>query len=112
MENSLGQDHLPDLSAEFLEGSALGQNLLKRQLGALQGSFSKRPQVFVFPFSCRKGKGYQMEMNTIFVGKGLLDLLIYFENSDIMTPSMFTCHYFCENSNSLLSVQVCNIKGP
>lgn len=53
-----------------------------------------------------------MQMNTIFVGKGLLDLLIYFENSDIMTPSMFMCHYFCENSNSLLSVQVCNIKGP
>jgi len=57
MENSLGQDHLPDLSAEFLEGSALGQNLLKRQLGALQGSFPvKDLKCLFFPFLVGKEK--------------------------------------------------------
>lgn len=50
-------------------------------------------------------------MNVLFVGKGLLGLLIYFENSNIVTLSVFVCHYFCENSNTLLSVQLCNIKG-
>lgn len=66
---------------------------------------SKRAQEVAFPERREKAA----KMNVLFGGRGLLDFFFFF-NSNIMTPSTFMCHYFCENLNYLLCVQVCNIK--